>query len=512
MEQNRSLFVGLPKAPGQLGNVQNTSGVSAPTSPNYSNYGPNVSGRLINSNQNQNMIDSVTNAYSKLPEPVKSAIGNKATEVVSGKIRRIGIPSSGGRKHSSGYSLSPAPNPTQINLDTGIVPNTYTSDYMDAMNGECSPLHMTGVVLKFPTTTAFKLYDYFNQIITFDIQTKAQANVGFNLNISSIFTAANILTAMNDLLYAHQIYFFYSSILTYHSDSGNKNEGMIALRKSITPAMIENLTLLKRRLLDTPIPPNMLELVRYLSANFYSGDTQGSPIIKVFPHTAVGSALVDGSTITTALTNISTSTNNEVFSLMRRAVPNWRPSSLDDVPLTPVFDQQFCTIFANLPHINTFSTPNQTPVVTTDTETINYNSYTNVLDGLAFSLLSVYNSTTTNWQPGLLSPVPVGSVVSTRQSYYETSPGVKGFTASLNYDFTVFARQESYTITSTGLLIKPHLLGADKCKGVSSATIRETTLKCIDYIMSLDMIRSDVRQSGFNPKANTNPKRLKGRR
>lgn len=402
---------------------------------------------------------------------------------------------------NTSYALSKSPNPATVSLNSGIKPNAYVSDYLDASEDKCSPLHMTGAYLEFPTFSGSRLLEYFESIVAFDLQTKAQANVGFNLNISSSFSVSNILSAMNALMYALQIYYYYSSILTYHSDPANKNEGMIKLRNGMSSDFMEALTLLGRRLADTPTPPRMLELVRYLFSNYYSGPNQGSAMIKIVPHTittSVPSSMIGVGYITSALDSLSLGTNNEVYSLLRRAVPQWRPSVLKDVPVTPIYDANFLTIFSNLPFeinptINTFSTYPQ--VSTSDTE-LSYNSFTNNLDGVAFALTSAYIGADTKEYPGLMVPVDASgsNTGNTRASYYiDIASNSKTFVASDKFDFLVRSRQDSYKVNEARTaLVTPHLYGCDKLRGVTINTITETCLSVIEWIMSLETIRTGM--------------------
>lgn len=406
---------------------------------------------------------------------------------------------------SRGFALSNSPEPKPVSLNTGVVPNTYVSDYMDAEENKCSPLHLSGARLTLPTDVSQTLYTFFQNVIAFELQTRAQANVGFNLNITTTFNSANILVAMNALIYALQVCYYFTSIITYCDNPDNKNEGMIYLRNKILADDLENLALLKRRLKSTPVPPNLLELVRYLHSNWYSGDTQGSPILKIVPE-YFGAEGLSGDFITTALDGLATTTNNEIFSLIRRAIPQWIPSSLPDVPIIPTYDANFLTIFANLPFTywnTTTSTVGYQPSVSTADENISYNSFTNNLDGVAFALASVRNSASPGYYyPGLMIPTTDSTVNNggSRRSYYEVS-GTKRLFNTSQYAFLNRSRNETYYLSDlTAFTVSSgHNSGTDRCKGVSANSIKETTLKAVEYLMSLDTIKRSVvpdRRSG----------------
>lgn len=494
-QSNRNLFVTPPVLPAvgrsSTANISSLGRVSE-----IRDVGPNVT-KQQQSRGKSTMLNSVKEVVDMIPEGVKADI----VKGISDGVIRIVKPGGNSARHSSGYGLSAAPDPLPIRLDSGIKPNTYVSDYLTPVEGKCCPLHMTGVKIQFPTYSASALNDFFLKTVAFHVQSNAQKNVSFNLDLT-IFSATNIQTAMNDLVYALQIYYYYASILTYFSDPANNNAGMIYLRQNITATMINDLLLLKRRLLDTPCPPNLFEFVRYLSGTFSSGDGAGAPLIKLYP-IAPSDTLIDGAVINTALNNISTGTTANVFTLMRKAVPHWTPSSLPDVPVEPLYDENFKTIFANCPASAFYNTiGNYIPTVATDDTVIQYNSYTNALDGLAFACTASYNATSLNWIPGLIVPTAAASslALNTRRSYYTVS-GVTKFWQSDNYPFLTRSRQETYNVSDacagSSTIYTPHLYGTESCAQVTANTIKETTFKCIDYLMSLEVIKVDAKNYHF---------------
>lgn len=455
-------------------------------------------------------VDAAGKIINAVPAPIKDAAitagvnaGNAAINYFNDKVTNRGPnnPGNGGgggssnsqpgkrSNYNSGYALSKAPNPSTVNLNSNVRPNCYVSDNLDAKEGKCSPLHITTGVLSFPTYVP--LQTYFDRIISFDIQSKAQSNVGFSLNISTVFTDVKIREAFNAVLYALQVYYFHMSIDTYHSEPANKNEGMIYLRQQFTPSVLEALSLLGRRLMDTPVPPKLFEFVRYLNGNYFSGVNQGSPLIKIcpLPFNQTTGSIIDDTAITAANTGLQN--YNEVFALLRRAVPQWTPKVLMDVPVNPAYDGNFTTLFANLPFSTTpaISTFTKYPKVSTEDESISYNSFINELDGVIYACTSVSLDGST-FTPGLMTPVGSGTTYgNTRLSFYEAS-GVKRFYPTRNFSFLNISRSESYKLNESGTSFDtPHIFGTDKVLGVNAGTIRQTAENSIDYLMSLDMIK-----------------------
>lgn len=404
---------------------------------------------------------------------------------------------------ASGYyntrGLSDAPNPLPVKLNSGIKPNTYTNTYMEAAEDSCAPLHVACARFQFPTSTSNVLYDYFMNVIAFDIQTKAQDNVSFNLDITTKFTAAEILSAMNDLCTALQTYYYYNSIISYFRLAGNNNGGMIYLRSSMSAENLDDLAILERKLLNIPVPPRLFEYIRYLMSNFLSGPNQGAPIIKIIPdymHTN-GASPRSGS-LAESITALSTDTNIRIFTIMSRCLPAWRKSTLPDIPYQPLYDPQFLTIFANLPFtVESGGTAVEFPAVSTDDESWVYNSYTNDLDGVAYAMTSAYKST--EFTPSLMVPQYRTDSTSTKSygtrfSYYEVS-GTKKFYDATLYPFLTFNRGETYTWDSGDGLMSGHRFGCDLCQSVSAATVRQTCYNVTDYLVSLDLM------SGAGPKS-----------
>ncbi|UQZ09565.1 putative capsid protein [Freshwater macrophyte associated picobirna-like virus 1] len=448
--------------------------------------------------------------YDRLPPETKDQLHmvvDKAGNKIKDKFKFTGGTKMGkGNNHSSGYSLSKAPDPIETRLDTGITPNAYTSDYLDAKQGFCSPLHMSSGVLRIPTLAGNLLLNYFNKVIAFDLQTKAQANIGFNLNVNTDFSSDKILAALNALIEGLSVYCYYMSIISYHSDPANKNEGMISLRLGITPDMLDDLAVLGRRLADTPCPPNLVEFIRYIYGNYFSGNNQGSPMIKFAPF-ALSNTMYQATAISSAFTLLSLPDNNQVYTLLRRSVPQWKINAVKDVFPTPAYDENFKTIFANMPFTYMVgSALSHRPHTPDGTTTIAYNSYSNILDGAAYAMCSIFKTASTEeleWNPGLFKPAYTNSVANgnSRMSYYEVG-GSKAFYPVNANTFLTRSRAETYSLNDAATdTTSVHLFGSDMVKGVCVDTLTETAYNVFDYLMSLDTIKLSTKQSGFNPAA-----------
>lgn len=381
------------------------------------------------------------------------------------------------------YALSAAPSPRPIAINSGIKPNTYVNDYMVPMEGLCSPLHMTGAILSLPSNPTNPLYSYLVNTIFFDVQTRCQANVGFGVDITTILTTSNLLTAFNAVITGLQTYFYYSSILTYESDSRNRNSGMTYLRQQIDTTMYADVVQLGKRLEDTPIPPRIVEWVRYMCGNFYSSNTQGSPIIKIFfNNTQHTPSALSPTLAASALTALSTPTNVAVFSLIRRCIPQWRTGKLYDCPIIPTFDKNFLTIFANLINVNRASGLNVfSNTVATTSVAANYNTYTNNLDGLAFSMGHTYDTALSQNLPGFIQTTTVNAGFPDNRYSYYTVGGVTKFYPVQTLPFLAASRQES-TVNFGTTSYTPHLFGTDRCQAVTGNALIQSGQSSLDFL------------------------------
>lgn len=392
---------------------------------------------------------------------------------------------------NTSYALSSAPNPKPISLNSGIEPNTFVNDYMTPIEGMCSPLHMTNVILGIPQAAGNTLSSYFTNTICFDIQTRAQEAVGFSLDITNTLSAANLVTAFTAVINALQCYFYYSSILSYESDSRNKNSGMIALRAKVDAVTLSDYRQLGRRLEDTPCPPRLLQWIRYMSGNFLSSNTQGAPLIKTCPNPNYyyGTAPATSYPLQ-ALNALNTTTNTAVFALLRRCVPNWRIGKLFDVPSSPLYDKNFLTIFANLPSANRASGSLVVGNSVTNTTTaVPYNCFNNNLDGLAFAMGGAWDSVNTCWYPGLVNLAAVNvTYTDNRYSFYTVS-GITQFYPVSGYALLGLSRQETVT-NVLAISYTPHLFGSDKCQNVTGAALLQSGQTSLDYLFDTSSIQT----------------------
>lgn len=446
-----------------------------------------------------NRVSQAAQLWNSLPEDVKTSAKDSVRNKFTSSRQRAS------NEGSSSYSLTDAPNPKRISLNTGIKPKTYTSDLLEPVELACSPLHVCFNKFVFPTGASQKLTDYFKKWLAFELQNNVQVNVTFNIDLVSAFSATNILTAMNSLTAALQTYFYYASIISYSSEPSNGNAGMNYLRSQITAQNIEDLKQLARILQNTPVPPNLFEMLRYLSGNFLSGDTPESPLLIMAPVTPSATGF-QSTSISVALINLDASTTKEVFKVMRKAIPQWKNKNLYDVEAMAQFDKNFLTLFANMPSTYyKLATLTQFPQAVNSFDVIKYNTYTTELDGAIFALSGAYDVANSVWQPGLIIPMSAAatSTGNSRMSYYTVGGVTQFYPADLD-PFLTKSRQHTYSLNEAGTsLITTHLFGTNMCEGVTPNSIRETANDVLDYLMSPDTIKIDVKKFHFGSESSS---------
>lgn len=495
--QSRKLFTGpvQPKVMAGMGpqfatSLQKLDNVIGNINPNYKTMAAQAAvGYITDRMQSRNPGYDQYSPSNRSPNRNPQQPSKPSNQPGSGKGGSLVFQGNKSNPSNVSYALSKAPNPKEISLNSGVRPNTFVNDYMTPVTGSCSPLHMIGGAIQLPTSGTNPISSYIDNTVIFDIQTRAQSNVNFALDTTSAFSASNIHFALNAVVQALQTYFYYSSILSYESDPRNKNAGMIYLRSLITPQILSDVTQLGRRLEDTPCPPRIVEWARYMSGNFLSSNTQCAPIIKVFPvNSCIDGTYTGTSTAATSLAALTTTSNNTVFTLMRRAIPQWRIGTLYDCPTTPTYDPNFKTIFAN--KLNNYYTAGASTLTHTVADLYTsypYNSYINKLDGMAFAMTSLYVSSVSNTIPNLFSTTTVNATYTdNRVSYYVTG-GVPGFVNSSSDSFVALSRQETATNLS-GVIYTPHLFGSAKCQNVTASALLQSAQNTIDFLFDVNSI------------------------
>lgn len=418
--------------------------------------------------------------------------------------------------------------PIEVSLNTGIIPNTYGQHYLDADKNH-SPFHMTGFRLAMPTVTSDRFYTFFDNVLSLAYQTISQAAVAFNISAYQNLSTNRLYEYLNSLMYALQVYYFYASILTYSSNPQNRNQGMLNLRKAMTADDLDDLYQLKRMLEGIPIPPNLNNLVFYLMQTYQESSLPGSAIIKFqpFPFTDAPSYIfsqLQTGQVTAAISLLTTSTFRLTESLIARVCKEWLLGTLLAPSDVPLHDSEFTTIWANAPcvYIGDPNNPNpRTPFIATENDTIIYNAFSNDMDGAVYGLTTLWNTSTNGYLPGLVDPYVASSKYvanaitqyTNRVSYYtDRTTGISGFyPVGLVQPYQVFSRCETYKILNS-VLDAYQFAFSEAALNVSVASVRQTAYKLLEWLLSLDTIKSNRMSSSNSSPRNKSTMKRRGKR
>lgn len=404
---------------------------------------------------------------------------------------------SSGRHHPS---LDQGQPPTPARLNTDIDPNCYGSYRFEADEGKALPLHLTLANFTLPgladatnnPASRFLWYTVLDKVLQ-----AVQASISFNLPTG--FTAADFYSAMQDLIFALEVYWFGRTIIQYKSNKSNTNEGIEYLRDSLTATYLTDLAYLGDALQGLTIPPNLLQMVFYFYQIYQSSDLPGSSLVMICPipfKTGSSPYLPDWSYINIAYTNLKRNNNKIIWDILAKSCPNWKVESLPQPGITAYYDRQFLTIWSNLPYSATSTVAGSSyqyigPSATTVYDDIKYYSYTNQLDGAAYAMTSVYVTSLGKFIPGMFVPLTTTTatnVNSNRLSFAEIG-GVKNFydtIATSNYTIAV-NRGDTYAINNL-VTDSNHNFGTETVYGVNSRSISQTASKFIDLLFETKSI------------------------
>jgi len=390
--------------------------------------------------------------------------------------------------------LSYDPNPVEVRLTTGIVPNCVADYYHDSVANEFVSLHLVTGKLNFPDSSDSPLNKYWSNIITLVFTNNVQAAVSFAVDYSALSTGT-LVAAMNALLDAVQTFLFFDSILTVTNSGLNRNEGMAKLRAQLTATDLNNLNNLRTTIKVMPIPPNLLQMAYYLMQTYSSSATPGSSLLKICPvplKTVGFDWMPDTSYIETAASNLTA--YRSTYALLARACPKWLSDKVMSSNEVPLHDPNFTTIWANLPLIyskgsgSTLKDYKYPACTSTSRSAVPYSSFSNELDGAAYSLTSFYNSTISQWEPSLFKPITStkSGLTSNRWSFIDNG-ATKDFQSASLYESVATNRAHTYFVLNDGIYSMVPF-GAENIKQVNPDAVLQTAYMTTEWLLSLDTI------------------------
>lgn len=296
----------------------------------------------------------------------------------------------------------------QITIDTGIDsgiivnPLQGTTDYYSPVYIQCG---------RFFESIVDSDSSFFSELINSELYFKYKiiVNAVITNSFSRYFTEANFYNYIAKVSYALQLYYMVDSILAYTTNSPNNNIGMWYLRMGITPDIANGHLKLKEYLETIPIPPNLLEYIRYMYQNFSFNNVSGAPIIRLSLDDSLctseyaGNLGINATTYTSLFSNLISL--NETASIIAKIRSNW-VTPMPASSYESLFDPQFSTFWHNSNICYEEYDSNSvsyTINASSNNELIYYGIFDNRLDGIIYASVSV-NDENNIMQQGMWQP------------------------------------------------------------------------------------------------------------
>lgn len=399
------------------------------------------------------------------PEAIRITLGDKFNSS-SGSSGGGNSPSSTESNSGNSNNLlgSFQTNSVNIDLNTNINSRVYCDPYNYPINGRTSYLHLTNSRLSFKDASDY-IKQFTSQVLIPYLQNKAQLSVNFMINVSTI-SYENVRDYLDLVAEALQVYYFYTSVVSYTSIPNNPDRGMFALRAMISADDLDYLSQLRMLLRALPIPPNLNKMCFFLMQTFCDGpSSQG--LVKFMPipfnanyqtNTVTGFGGTNSSVLTSLITRISNANTSGIVPLLTRILPTWVSEDIMDPAPVPVYSADFLTVWGNAPYCLVGNgVVLYGPLVDNANEMLtSYNSFSPNPDGFVIGLGSACVSPSAGtsfnnlvWVNNLLKMVPTSSVWSgstyfaNRASFIQTSSGTFEFQFSNNQIEAAFGRPES---------------------------------------------------------------------
>jgi hypothetical protein len=407
---------------------------------------------------------------------------------------------SGGARFN--FGMAPMnPVPMKINLTTPITPNCFPDYFLDSDSHSNSELHITCATLTWDNMDA-KMQRFYNNVLMNDLTVKLQQSNDFRVNLADL-SNANYQEYLESLTQALLACYSITSIFEYcQPQHKHKNLAMFRLRDSFSAESVELLYELIRMLATYPIPPRLNELCWYLGQNYKSSENPGSAMIKILPF-SLGQTANSGFSPTelvadvvahldTVITRLSNAQNRRVAATLGTASPDWEKSVDVMAPAPEVaYSPNFNTIWSNAPFING---SHYAPHVTNVDTPIFYYTHAGRLDGAAYALTAIRNTTTNQWEPSLFQPeasIFNNNNLTNRFAYESTTD--KFDVLFVNNSLPI-QRGESHVALSYNIpSIQVMPFGAERRDGVTVNTVRDSAIQLMEWLFSVDTIKDNTK-------------------
>lgn len=250
-----------------------------------------------------------------------------------------------------------------------------------------------------------------NDLLFQDILNQCQTKV--NYRVDSDITSEKFYKYISSITSAIQLYYYVDSILTYckNDDIPVKNVGMQYLRSQLTADILSQHVLLGEKLLSYALPPNILNLVRYMYQNFNLVDDVQSPIVRLSFRETIheGSHIKLSPEYYDVILEEIRSVGSRVSNILRNSFPEMNFSSMPLSSSYPIYDKNFLTFWVNgsVTYLSSSGEKvSHSRSVKNKNQDFNYFTYYGKdHDGIFLSCNSIYDSYLEAYYSGIWTPI-----------------------------------------------------------------------------------------------------------
>lgn len=392
--------------------------------------------------------------------------------------------------------LATNPEPYQFTLNTGIRTPAYSPLYQNSvLNGNIS-MRLASYSINYQIDS-FAVSQFFQTVISQVFANSIQRAVSFNAGTT--ITATSLANYMNAIINGLNAYFYAKSILAYTFSPLNRNDAMVSLRNGIVPSDFTGLYNLERVLLQSPLPPNLVNLCWWLNGIYTDGNLPNATLNKMITITTSSYSSSTGAyahninwqTLINAIQS-----QQSVANLVSRAVPKWLYNNLPAYPTSPVYDANWLTVFANVPvhvkdSVNTSTV--RAPYLSTPTDSWSYNTYTNELDGAALALCTAWDNTNGRFLPNLGNASNVIADSSTAAGNFTNRlVWINGVWSNSNLATTntpFLTSLYTYTVGRTANTFMVQYPSATQViLGVDTSAVNQASIQLAEWLFNIDSI------------------------